>query len=314
MRWLTALFLAAVVALPSPGAVAAGGKPGIELSKREAGAGGSITVTGEGWQPRQILMLLICGQNMAGGTNSCANADGRAVTTNAEGGFTRNLPVAEPPRPCPCVVHASTVTGERAEAQAKFVVAGHNVEPLPEESDNARISVLTRPSLEGSDSVLTWFGAPPARRLVVILGNEGSSAVKNPVFEVGTSHGVFAPQWEERRWRGTIAPGGKARVTLDVQLGAGAHGDHLVTLKYGQQMLAEQPWSVERPWGVTLFWVLLCLVVPAAVFRAGMAAVNRAAVGVRRRPAHVRPRHPLRLPPPRPTPPWFAPDTDTETR
>lgn len=39
--------------------------------------------------------------------------------------------------------------------------------------------------------------------------------------------------------------------------------------------------GVGRPWGVTLFWVLLCLVVPAAVFRIGMAVVDK----VRPRPA-----------------------------
>lgn len=33
--------------------------------------------------------------------------------------------------------------------------------------------------------------------------------------------------------------------------------------------------GVGRPWGVTLFWILLCLVVPAAVFRIGMAIVDK---------------------------------------
>lgn len=34
--------------------------------------------------------------------------------------------------------------------------------------------------------------------------------------------------------------------------------------------------GVGRPWGVTLFWVLLAVVVPAALFRIGMAVVDRA--------------------------------------
>ena len=64
-------------------------------------------------------MLLICGQStpergVIGGTNSCANADGRAVTTDTKGAFRKKLPVAEPPKPCPCVVHVATVTGEQA--------------------------------------------------------------------------------------------------------------------------------------------------------------------------------------------------------
>src|SRR6476469_3612006 len=98
-------------------------------------------------------MMLICGQSVPergviGGTNSCANADGRAVTTDAKGGFRKKLPVAEPPVPCPCVVHVATVTGERADADAVFVVAGHPTAPLPKEGTGGRLAVLATARLE----------------------------------------------------------------------------------------------------------------------------------------------------------------------
>ncbi|WP_405614726.1 hypothetical protein [Streptomyces sp. NBC_00076] len=255
-------------------------KPSVKLSTSQAGTGGSITVTGSGWRERALLMMLICGQavpsrGVIGGTNSCANADGRAVTTDGKGRFSRKLPVTEPPVPCPCVVHVATVTGAQAQADAIFQVAGHAVEPLPAEPAGGRLSVLTDTRLDGSSGLLTWFGAPPARTLVLTVGNVGTSAVKDPVFQVGTAHGVFAPQWEEQQWRGTLQPGGKARIKLPLELTAGAHGDYTVSLKYGGKVLAEQPWDVGRPWGVALFWILVCLVVPAALFRAGMAVVDR---------------------------------------
>ncbi|KOU63073.1 hypothetical protein ADK57_23265 [Streptomyces sp. MMG1533] len=318
------------------GTGAAADGPSVRLSKSQAGTGGSITVTGDGWRARALLMILVCGQSVpsrgvVGGTNSCANADGRAVTTDAEGRFSRKLPVAEPPVPCPCVVHVATVEGAKAEADAIFQVAGHAVEPLPAEPSGGRLSVLTDTRLDGSSGLLTWFGAPPARTLVFTVGNVGTSAVKNPVFQVGTSHGVFAPQWEEQQWRGTIRPGKKARIELPVELTGGAHGDYTVSLKYGGKVLAEQPWGVGRPWGVTLFWVLVCLVVPAAVFRAGMAVVDR--VRPRRpggarggRPGLRMPELALRLPglpglrspsaqppPAASTLPWFTPDADPGT-
>ncbi|MEV0640042.1 hypothetical protein AB0I77_34895 [Streptomyces sp. NPDC050619] len=275
--------LAVVLALllpPLSGTAAAAEKPTVKLSKSQAGTGGSITVTGSGWRERALLMILICGQSVPsrgvlGGTNSCANADGRAVTTDAGGRFSRKLPVAEPPVPCPCVVHVATVQGAKAEADAIFQVAGHAVEPLPAEPAGGRLSVLTDTRLDGASGLLTWFGAAPARTLAFTVGNVGTSAVKDPVFQVGTAHGVFAPQWEEQQWRGTIQPGKRARIELPIELSAGAHGDYTVSLKYGGKVLAEQPWGVGRPWGVTLFWVLACLVVPAAVFRAGMAVVDR---------------------------------------
>ncbi|MGW7299283.1 hypothetical protein [Streptomyces sp. NPDC054829] len=304
-------------------------RPTVKLSASQAGTGGSITVSGEGWRARALLMILICGQSVpssgvTGGTNSCANADGRAVTTDAEGRFSRKLPVAEPPVPCPCVVHVATVQGAKAEADAAFQVAGHAVEPLPADAAGGRLALLTDTRLDGSGGLLTWFGAPPARTLVFTVGNVGTSPVKNPLFQVGTSHGVFAPEWQEHQWRGTIRPGGRARVELPVELSAGAHGDYTVSLKYGGKVMAEQPWGVGRPWGVTLFWILVCLVVPAALFRVGMAVVDR----IRPRPRVRRggPRLPelaLRLPGLRPrerarhamssTLPWFTPDSGPGT-
>ncbi|WP_032917388.1 hypothetical protein [Streptomyces rimosus] len=312
-----------------------GSSPTLRLSTRQAGKGGTLTVTGRGWRPRTLLTLLICGQNMIGGTNACANGDGRAVTTGPDGAFRRDIPVAEPPKPCPCVVHAATVTGAPATADAPFTVAGHPVAPLPQEDDGGRLSVLAPPRLEGSSGLLTWFGAPPQRRLVITVGNLGSGPAKDPVFEVGASHGVYAPQWEERQWQGTVPAGRRQRIELPVELPAGAHGDYLVSLKYGGRVLAEQPWGVGRPWGVTLFWILLCVVVPAAVFRTGMAVVDRvrpregsartpgSAPGRALHTPHRAPRKPLRMrrrapapdaaqPPPADpaaTLPWFTPDT-----
>ncbi|MET8883173.1 hypothetical protein [Streptomyces rubiginosohelvolus] len=278
--------LSTLFGLSAPGARAADGDPAVSLSKKEAGKGGEITVSGSGWRPDALLMLLICGQStpergVIGGTNSCANADGRAVTTDEKGAFSKKLPVTEPPKPCPCVVHVATVTGEQALADAVFTVAGHPTADLPRQGGDGKLAVLATTRLEGDSSLLTWFGAPPARRLVLTVGNLGSDPVEDPVFEIGTAHGVYAPQWEERQWRGTVAPGSKARIELPVELSAGAHGDYQVSLRYGDKVLAEQPWGVGRPWGVTLFWVLLCLVVPAAVFRIGMAVVDK----VRPRPA-----------------------------
>ncbi|MFD4015592.1 hypothetical protein [Streptomyces sindenensis] len=278
--------LPALLVLTAPDARAADGDPAVSLSKKEAGKGGEITVSGSGWRPDALLMLLICGRStpergVIGGTNSCANADGRAVTTDKKGAFRKKLPVSEPPQPCPCVVHVATVTGEQAVFDAEFTVAGHPTADLPRQSGDGRLAVLATARLEGDSSLLTWFGAPPARKLVFTVGNPGSAPLQDPVFEIGTAHGVYAPQWEERQWRGTVAPGGKARIELPVELSAGAHGDYQVSLRYGDKVLAEQPWGVARPWGVTLFWVLLCLVVPAAVFRIGMAIVDK----VRPRPA-----------------------------
>ncbi|WP_345052856.1 hypothetical protein [Streptomyces rameus] len=337
MRRIVLPALAALLlALTGPaGQAGAAVGPAVKLSVSQAGTGGSVTVSGTGWRPRALLMMLVCGRatparGVIGGTNSCANGDGRAVTTDADGRFSRKLPVAEPPVPCPCVVHVATVTGAGAEADTVLEVAGHPVSPLPAERSAGRLAVLSDTRLTGSGGLLTWFGAPPSRTLVLTVGNTGAGAIENPVFRVGTAHGVFAPEWDERQWHGTLQPGKKAQIELPVELSAGAHGDYTVTLRYAGRVLAVQPWAVGRPWGVTLFWILLCLVVPAALFRVGMAVVDRVrprrpgGAGHRRRlprPA-VRPRPPLPRSrtggPPAPaaapadttpTLPWFTPDS-----
>ncbi|MFE0422171.1 neocarzinostatin apoprotein domain-containing protein, partial [Streptomyces sp. NPDC058953] len=258
---IAALLMALCAVLPGAAAASAApadrDEPVVTLSAPRAEKGAEITVGGTGWRPSTLLTLLVCGQNMIGGTNSCANAEGRAVTTDARGGFTRKLTVTAPPKPCPCVVHVATVTGERAAVAAELAVAGHPTAPLPERTGTGtgRLAVLATTRLEGDSGVLVFFGAPPSRRLAFTIGNLGTTPVKDPVFEVGTAHGVYAPQWEERQWRGTIPPGGKALVRLPVELAAGAHGDYEVSVRYGEKVIASQPWRVGRPWGVTLFWV-----------------------------------------------------------
>ncbi|MFG2293656.1 hypothetical protein [Streptomyces sp. NPDC048603] len=265
----------AAPAAPAAPAVPAEGKAAAELSLKEAATGTEVTVSGTGWPAGTVVMLLLCGQNMIGGTNSCANDAGQAASVGADGTFRKGLGVVAPPKPCPCVVNVTSVNGDQSTVSLPFTVTGHPVAELPAESGQARLALLTGVQLKGEDGVLTWFGAPPSRRFTVTVGNLGSAPVKDPVFQIGTAHGVFAPVWEERQWKGTIPPGQKARVELDVELTMGAHGDYSISLKYGDKVLAVQPWGVDRPYGVLLFWGLLFVVVPAAVFRIGMAVVDR---------------------------------------
>ncbi|MFE6223266.1 MULTISPECIES: hypothetical protein [unclassified Streptomyces] len=309
---LTALALALLPALPAPPAAAAAG-PAVAVSQDQAPKGGEITVSGTGWTAGALLMVLLCGQGtpekgVVGGTNSCANTDGRAATVDGRGAFSVRLPVAAPPRPCPCVVHVSGVTGTQDVVDAAFTVAGHPTAPLPDATGDGRLAVLAAARLDGSDGVLTWFGAPPSRTLVLTVGNLGTAPVRDPVFLVGTARGVLAPSDQEHQWRGTIKPGQKARIELDVELAAGAHGAYRVSVSHGGRLLAAQPWTVGRPWGVVLFWALLAVVVPAALFRTGMVLVDRAG---------GRNRHSVPVPVPADADgpgttavlPWFLPDS-----
>ncbi|WP_405830419.1 MULTISPECIES: hypothetical protein [unclassified Streptomyces] len=339
---LVGLAVCALALFPVAPAAADEGKATAALSLQEAVKGTEITVTGTGWRAKTLVMLLVCGQNMIGGTNSCANADGAAVSVADDGRFTARLAVVAPPKPCPCVVNVTSVNGDQSTVAVPLKITDHPVAELPAESGTARLAMLTGVRLEGEDGVLTWFGAPPSRKFKVTVGNLGSAPVKDPVFQLGTAHGVFAPLWEEVRWKGTIPPGGKAEIALDAALTAGAHGDYTISLKYGETVVATQPWGVDRSYGVLLFWGLLLLVIPAALFRIGMAVVDKVrpravpAAGRHRgaRPAEaasavtarlprlpaLRPAGPARSAQPAEPPstttavlPWFTPDSAPET-
>lgn len=114
------------------------------------------------------------------------------------------------------------------------------------------------------------------------MANQGSDQARNPVFEVGTAQGVFAPEWADQQWRGTLAPGDRKQVKLDVELDAGAYGDYRVSARYGQTVLAEQPWEVGRPWGLTLFGLLVVVVAAFGLYRVGRAVVRRTRPHARR--------------------------------
>ncbi|MFJ2825006.1 neocarzinostatin apoprotein domain-containing protein [Streptomyces toxytricini] len=273
-RVAAAALAACLLAAAAP-ASAADAHPAAQLSLQEAAPGTELTVTGTGWRAGTLVMLLVCGQNMIGGTNSCANAEGAAVSVGGDGRFTARLAATAPPKPCPCIVNVTSVGGDAATVALPLALTGHPVAELPPEQGAPRLAVLGPARLAGGDGILTRFGAPPSRTFAVTLGNTGPAPVADPVFRLGTARGVLAPQWEEVRWKGAIPPGGRAEVRLPVTLGAGAHGSHTVSLMYGETVLAARPWAVSRPYGVLLFWALLLLVVPAGLFRAGMALVDR---------------------------------------
>ncbi|MFD7097724.1 hypothetical protein ACFWA0_23165, partial [Streptomyces xanthophaeus] len=164
----------ALALLPAAPAAADEGKPAVALSLQEAAKGTELTVTGTGWRAKTLVMLLVCGQNMIGGTNSCANADGVAVSVADDGRFTAQLPVVEPPKPCPCVVNVTSVNGDQSTVAVPLKVTGHPVAELPAASGTPRLAMLTGVRLKGEDGVLTWFGAPPSRKFTVTVGNLGS--------------------------------------------------------------------------------------------------------------------------------------------
>ncbi|WP_052434822.1 hypothetical protein [Streptacidiphilus melanogenes] len=266
--------LAVSVALPAAQARAASGPIVVPLPAA-ARPGTTTTVGGSGWPASTLLTVLICGQNAVAGTDDCANDAGRAVTTDAQGRFTQQLNVENPPEPCPCVVHVTTVLGGTQSADAPFDVIGAPVKPIPPNAaGSGQLHVLSA-SLTGESNPLNWWGAPPSRTLRVIVTDLGAAPVANPEFQLGTWHSVLAPEWSAAPWQGVIQPGQKVEIDLPVEFGSGASGTWFAALRYQGRDVASAHEKLPVAWGVYLFWILLGVVVAVGLYRIGMAVLDR---------------------------------------
>ncbi|MEY9877450.1 hypothetical protein ABH931_006974 [Streptacidiphilus sp. MAP12-33] len=272
---LLLLVLALPLAGPATAAHASGSGPIAVPLPASAKPGGTTTVGGSGWPASTLLTVLLCGQNAVAGTDDCANASGRAVTTDANGRFTEQLSVALPPEPCPCVIHVNTVLGDSVSADAPFDVIGAPVKPIPADAaGSGNLHVLSE-SMTGDSGLLNTFGAPPSRTFKVIVTNFGASPIVNPEFQLGTSHSVLAPEWSAAPWQGVIRPGDKVEIDLPVQFDSGASGVWTATLRYQGRDIAHAEQDLPAAWGVGVFWVLLGIVVAVALYRIGMAVLDR---------------------------------------
>ncbi|MEY9849210.1 hypothetical protein ABH940_006316 [Streptacidiphilus sp. BW17] len=249
---------------PTATAVPAVAKPGV-----------TITVSGSGWPASALLTVLLCGQDAIAGTDDCANATGRAVTTGADGQFSQQLAVATPPKPCPCVIHVSAVMGNQQSVNTPFDVMGAPTAPIPQNAAGAGQLVMLSASLSGGNGPLNWFGAPPDRTLRMVVADMGGSPITNPEFQLGTWHSVLAPDWSAAPWQGTLEPGKQQEIDLPVQFDSGASGEYFVGLSYQGRTLTTQHEDLPVAWGVDVFWVLLFVVVAVGLFRLGLAVLDR---------------------------------------
>ncbi|MBF9073277.1 neocarzinostatin apoprotein domain-containing protein [Streptacidiphilus fuscans] len=265
---------------PTATAVPAAAKPGV-----------TITVTGSGWPASALLTVLLCGQDAVAGTDDCANATGRAVTTDAHGQFSQQLAVATPPKPCPCVIHVSAVMGNQQSVNTPFDVMGAPTAPIPPNAAGAGQLVMLSASLSGSNGLLNWFGSPPNRTLRMVVADMGGSPISNPEFQLGTWHSVLAPDWSAAPWQGTLEPDKPQEIDLPVQFDSGASGQYFVGLSYQGRTLTTQHLNLPVAWGVDVFWVLLFVVVAVGLFRIGLAVLDRVRPDVTQRARERRRAH-----------------------
>ncbi|NUR31764.1 MAG: hypothetical protein HOV83_38985, partial [Catenulispora sp.] len=256
---------------PAP---SAGSGPTVTVDPQKPKVGDTVQFKGTGWTPGSLVQVSLCGQLGIGGSNTCAQAASTSVTIGAEGALTGKIRVVAPPKPCPCVLRAVTVTGGTAAQNTGIEIDGAPTAALPQNALTPGRLVFMDSWMAGEDTIFTWFGSPVTRRFQISVANMGQTAITNPKFRIGTYEGVFAPRWRDVEWNGTIAPGAKAVISLDIELKARQHGHFVYRVMYNDQVVDERALDVKRPWGVYLFMALLVVVVPLTAWRLGMSVFD----------------------------------------
>jgi hypothetical protein len=151
--------------------------PVVLVSPQTVNLGGTVEVTGSGWQPGSLVVADICGNEAARGSLDCIGATSERGV-DGDGRFSLSLTVLRPPSPCPCVVVVTGAGGPQPVA-VPLEIQGHPEAPVQEidEADSpAGHLVVDEARLEGSGPWPAWFGASPSRTLVLTVRNTGDDA------------------------------------------------------------------------------------------------------------------------------------------
>jgi hypothetical protein len=255
-RWsaLAAVTAAVLVVLPS-GARAQSATPTATVDTTTAALGQRVLVQGDGWAPGTQAHLEVCGNAATNLSADCDLIHGVDAGVGSDGHFSTLLTVADPGKPCPCVVRVTDSESSGIAVVAIDIVglsvATPTATPLPDLS--SAIEVID-PHVVGHGDWTAWFGAGSHRSFVFTVRNKGAVALRDPplsiVFGRGNDpHGfVAAPKV------GDLEPGQLKTFQVPVSVDLLTWGDFTVRGDIGNVgppvvFLAR---TSNRPWGLVV--------------------------------------------------------------
>ncbi|ACU77635.1 conserved hypothetical protein [Catenulispora acidiphila DSM 44928] len=260
---VAAAFVAAILlaaGLPVPAAHATDDGPSLVLSKTTAKLGESISVTGSGFPIGAQLQVEICG--IGGTSNSCAIASAVGATADALGGFHQNLPVVEPPTPCPCTVHVTPFAGTAADpVDTPISIPGLRYLPQDAPTPAAGVAKLMAVGAVDDSPFLTQLGADGSARVTVTFANLGGGPAPDPGVVLTVSRGGKQVASCPLAWTGgALAVGARRVLTCELALPGGWFRDYEIGVAIGaagHRATVRTLSAAVRPWGE--------LVAPAAL-------------------------------------------------
>ena len=248
--------LAASAPTPAPSAAAAG-PISVTLSSGIVKPNDIIRVAGSGWPARITIQASVCGNNALQGASDCSPSAGGQTVTDSNGVFGLDLPIAKPPKPCPCVVHVVS-PDTSATNDAPVVVTGQPTAPL----DTSRtIRTLTATSkLTGAGPLTAWLGGAAKRTFVLTMVNTGNSAITNPGVTLTIGKGADPTTLLATPQVGTILAGQTAQYRLPITIKAPAFGQYRVKAYFSDldTPVSTTASTSSYPWVlIVLVWLLI---------------------------------------------------------
>ena len=193
--------------------------------------GAVITVALRGWSPGTITVGT-CGNAARRGSQDCALQGDVAVAIRRGVPAAVNLTVEPPPVPCPCVVRATTATGDVVRT-APIRIQGVPNGPVLTDAASARELVAVTARVDDdrtwSAPVVGALAGPSRRTLVLSLRNRGDVTLDGLTVSgrVGRTADDGTPFTAPAL--PAIAPGDVAVVRVPIALGAPAFGRYTVS-------------------------------------------------------------------------------------
>jgi hypothetical protein len=258
---VSALVIGLVGALVASSAGPAAGQetPAAALDRGVARPGESVEVTGTSWPDGSVVQAQLCGNEALNGSVDCDRANALTVGVGSDGLFSIQLPVTEPPTPCPCVVLVTSPDLIGTVLRLPLEISGVPVAPPKHDQSTLPVFSLTNLRVAKHQPLSALFGAGHDRTVVMTVENLGATPIESlpiTVTDADAPEEVIADGELKN-----LEPGDSTEVRLDFPVRALAHGTTTlnVTVDQSGKALAATTSFSTFPWllAAVAFLVLL---------------------------------------------------------
>lgn len=273
-----AIAIAAGLGLGGPvaaGAPPSGDQPDVETDTPRAPIGAVVRVAGNGFEPRDIVVVSLCGNLALNGSLDCDYANSRTAGVTDDGRLPSTaVPVTLPPAPCPCVITIASRTGD-ALVEVPFEIMGV-ASAAPAVADHpASALAIADVALFRNGPWTSWFGGSSRWTARVTITNRGSQAARPELtMTIGRTDDptgfISVPTID------VLESGGRTTVDVSFELEAFAYGDYKVRAAVrGDEESAVVRQLTTHPWGLFAIGAALALAVLSTIVIAAARALGR---------------------------------------